>query len=154
MVFRPLVLPPKKSNVMGTPYILYAILLKTIQGLFVLHSRGQSVKEVSSLSLSLLRWRESREAAKNQNDQWFAIRDWIESLIKRHATTAAQIEKLKGQEALVRAKDLFSDKQSELDSGSTEFAENARALNAVRAALRAHHTYALKALDNSTWTAS
>jgi len=56
---------------MGTPYILYTILLKTIQGLLVLHSKGQSVKEMSSLSLSLLRRRESREAAKNQNDQWF-----------------------------------------------------------------------------------
>jgi len=40
-------------NEMGTPYILYTILLKTIQGLLVLHSKGQSVKGVSSLSLSL-----------------------------------------------------------------------------------------------------
>jgi len=63
---------------MGTPYILYTILSKTIQGLLILYSKGQSVKEVSSLSLSLLRRRESREAARNQNDQRFNPGlDWI-----------------------------------------------------------------------------
>jgi len=47
-------------NEMGTPYILHTILSKTIQGLLVLHSKGQSVKEVSSLSLSLEAEREQR----------------------------------------------------------------------------------------------